>query len=84
MREDADQVLTLLNALRDKQRQGMAHQAVQAGAGFIYERGDVDGPAPPLQPPNAPADSAATPAPVQVKTESQDAPLSALRPGQRL
>ncbi|KAK3897463.1 hypothetical protein C8A05DRAFT_38983 [Staphylotrichum tortipilum] len=83
VRDDAGQVLAMLNSLRDKQRQRMALQAVQAGAGFTYERGDVDGPAPPLQPQPAAGDAAA-PAPVQVKTEPQDASLSALRPGQRL
>ncbi len=82
MREDADQVLVLLNSLRDKQRQSMVQEAVQDGAGFTYERGDVDGPAPPLQPQAAAGNVAAPatngpgvpPAPVQVKPE----------PGQRL
>ncbi|KAH6635809.1 major facilitator superfamily domain-containing protein [Chaetomium tenue] len=47
MQQDAEQVFAMLNALRDRQRQGMLQQA--AGGGFAYEQGAVDGPAPPLQ-----------------------------------
>ncbi|KAK3295182.1 uncharacterized protein B0H64DRAFT_441607 [Chaetomium fimeti] len=50
MRQDAEQVLTMLNTLRDRQRQAMLQHAAAVGGGFTYEQGDIDGPAPPLQP----------------------------------
>ncbi|KAK4150461.1 hypothetical protein C8A00DRAFT_36926 [Chaetomidium leptoderma] len=46
MRQDADHVFAMLDGLRDVQRQRMLRQAADAGGGFAYERGAVDGPAP--------------------------------------
>ncbi|KAG7291278.1 hypothetical protein NEMBOFW57_001290 [Staphylotrichum longicolle] len=48
--QDAAQVFAMFNGLRDDQRQRMVQLAAQAGGGFTYERGEIDGPPPPLQP----------------------------------
>ncbi len=80
MLQDATHVFSMLNSLRDSQRQRMVLLAADAGGGFAYEAGDVDGPASPLQPQSqnqpevgeaaAPgADGAAAPVDAQVKGE---------------
>jgi hypothetical protein len=48
MQQDAEHVFAMLNAIRDSQRQRMRQQAAEAGGGFTYERGEVDGPAQPV------------------------------------
>lgn len=48
--QDATQVFSMLNSIRGSQRQRMVQLAADAGGGFAYEAGEVDGPASPLPP----------------------------------
>jgi hypothetical protein len=76
--QDAAQVFAMFNGLRDDQRQRMVQLAAEAGGGFTYERGEVDGAPPPLQPqPQPPVGEASGSGldgvgSVQIKVEAQE------------